>query len=894
MGADYTRPDPDELLARVQAEEESRARGKLKVFLGYAAGVGKTYAMLDAARELCDRGVDVIVGWAETHGRAETEALLEGLEVVPQRQVEYRGATLAEMDLDAVEARRPQLALVDELAHTNAPGSRHPKRYLDVEDLLASGIDVYTTLNIQHIESLNDVVAQITGVTVRETVPDSILDRADQIELVDLPPYELLQRLREGKVYVPDQAARAIDKFFRQGNLSALREMALRRTADRVDEQMRAYMQMRAIPGPWPAGERLLVCITPSPLSERLIRAGRRMAAKLDAEWYVIYVETPARARPGQPDRDRVARMLRLAEELGAKTATLPGHNAAETIARFARAHNVTQLVAGRPLRSRLVELWRGSFVDQLIRKSGNIDVYIISSEGEATAPVQAQAQQPHAPWPYYLAALALVAAVSLLGHLLSSIVDPTNLVMFYLLAVVIAAVFWGHGPSILVALLSVAAFDFFFVPPRLTLAVSDTQYLLTFMGLLVVGLVISSLAARARDQAEAAARREADTATLLALSRDLTTAVELDEIVRKVVSHMGETFGREVFLLFPQGDALVPHASSPGLALEEDELAVATWSFQHGEPAGRGTDTLPAADGRYLPLRTPRGVIGVLGVRPAGDVHLTPDQRRLMDAFAGQAALAAERAQLAQQAAESSLLLATQKLQTALLNSISHDLRTPLVSITGALSSLRDDAAYLDEAARRGLAEMAWGEAERLNRLVGNLLEMTRLEAGALRVVPEPSDPQDVVGAALAQLARPLQGHPVVVDVPAGLPLVPIDPVLIVRVLTNILDNALKYSAAGTPIEVSACDKGSAVEVAVADRGIGIPPEDLERVFDKFYRVHRADSVGGTGLGLSICRGIVEAHGGRIWARNREGGGTVVTLALPLGGERPPAEAMP
>jgi len=900
MRDESSRPDPDALLARVQAEEENQRRGKLKIFLGYAAGVGKTYSMLDAARQLQARGTDVAVAYVETHGRVETETLLAGLEVIPRRQIEYHGASLSEMDVDAVLARRPQLALVDELAHTNAPGSRHPKRYLDVLDLLDAGIDVYTTLNIQHLESLNDPVAQITGIVVRETVPDSILDRADHVELVDLPTGELLQRLAEGKVYVPEQAARAMQQFFRTGNLTALRELALRRAADRVDEQMRHYMEMRAIPGPWPAGERLLVSVSPGPLSERLVRAGRRMAAKLDAEWYAVYAETPAYAHLSEAERDRVAHTLRLAEELGAKIATVPGADAADAILSFARSHNVTQIIAGKPLRPRLVELVRGSFVDRLIRRSGPIDVYVINSGEEDAALPAKPVQRVRAPWQPYLCALALVVIASLLGHVVSDFLTPANLVMLYLLVVMIAAARWGHGPSILAAILSVAAFDFFLVPPTLTFAVQDTQYLLTFVGLLAVGLVISTLAARARDQAEAAARRETDTAALLALSRDLATAVRLTDIVQGIVTHAGETFGREVFVLLPEDGILSPQGGGSDIAISENERAVATWAFRHGQPAGRNTDTLPAAEGRYLPLRTPRGVIGVLGIKPAAGAALTPAQLRLMEAFAGLAALAIERAQLAKQASQAQLLQATEKLHSALLSSISHDLRTPLASITGALSSLRDDAAYLDEDARRALVDTAWGEAERLNRLVGNLLEMTRLEAGALKLNRQPSDLQEVVGAALEQVAEGLHDRPVQVDVPAALPPVPMDPALIVQVLAKLLDNALKYSESGSPLEIHASIQGAHAQIAVADRGVGIPPEDLTRVFDKFYRVQRtctttgdpgersAASWGaqasGTGLGLSIARGIVEAHGGSIWAENRPGGGTVVTLSLPLG----------
>ncbi len=890
---DSLRPNPDDLLARVQAAERQQSRGRVRIFLGYAAGVGKTYAMLEAAKQRRAEGVDVAVGCVETHGRAETEALLQGLEVLPRRQIEYRGTLLAEMDVDAILARRPQLVLVDELAHTNAPGSRHPKRYQDVDELLATGIDVYTTLNIQHVESLNDVVAQITGVTVRETIPDSVIDEAAEIKLVDIPPEELLQRLQEGKVYVPERAALAIQKFFRQGNLTALREMTLRRTAERVDDQMLAYMQTRAIPGPWAASERLLVCVSPSPLSERLVRAARRLADELKAEWFAVYVETADTLRLSPDQRDRVARTLQLAEELGAKVATVPGQAVADSILEYAQAHNVTKVIAGKPLRSRWQGWLHGSIVDQLIHGSGSIDVYVISGEVTAPPSTSTRAWVPHQPWRRYVASLALVALATLVGRLFVPHLSAANLVMPYLVAVVIAAVYLGRGPAIVASFASVLAFDFFLVPPHLTFAVSDAEYILTFIGLLSVGLVISTLAARARDQAEAASKRATQTAELYDLSRDLAAAFGLDDIVRALIRHVGQTFGRETVLMLPgdaSGDRLLPFGSSAAhgdadFALDEQELAVADWVFRHGEAAGRSTKTLTAARLRYLPLKTARGIVGVLGIKGPAEPehHLTQEQQRLMEAFASQTALAVERAHLDEQARQSQVLQATEKLQTALLNSISHDLRTPLVSITGALSSLDEDGAKLDEATQRGLIENAREEAERLNRLVGNLLDMTRLEAGAMKVRLEPGDVQDAIGSALQQLSTRLTDRIVQIDVPSTVPLVPMDFVLIVQVLVNVLDNALKYSPPDQPIQVQARLAGAGVEIEIADRGMGIPAEDLAYVFDKFYRVKKRGSIGGTGLGLSICKGILEAHGGSIRAENRAGSGTRIVLSLPL-----------
>ncbi len=565
------RPDPDELLKHVQANEATH--GRLKIFLGYAAGVGKTYAMLEAAHQRQKQGVDVVVGYVETHDRVETEAFVSGLDILPRRQVEYHGVQLPEMDVDAVLKRRPTLVLVDEFAHTNAPGSRHPKRYLDVEEILEAGIDVYTTLNIQHLESLNDVVAQVTGVVVRETVPDRVLDEASEIEVIDLPPDELLVRLQEGKVYVPEQAKRAIQKFFRKGNLSALREMSLRRAAERVDDQMRAYMRTRAIPGPWPAGERLLVCISPSPLAEKLVRTTRRLADELNAEWFAVYVEVASKPELNPANRERVGKTLQLAEELGARTRTLTGRSFPETVLAYARKHNVTKIVIGKPVRPRWREWIGGSVVDQLIYASGDIDVYVISAQVEAKQPVVPEEWRPHRPLGRYLLAVGMVALATLLGSAVHQKLEPANLVMLYLAATVIAAIFLGLGPSLLVSILGVLAFDFFLIPPYLTLAVSDTQYLVTFAGLFVVSLVVSTLTARVREQAEAAIQREAHTSALYTLGRDLTSATDLHHVAEIVISHISQVFGREVAIFLPGGQPAAGVRQHAGLPPEHERV---------------------------------------------------------------------------------------------------------------------------------------------------------------------------------------------------------------------------------------------------------------------------------------------------------------------------------
>ncbi len=642
----HNRPDPDALLALAQAEEERERRGKLKVFFGATAGVGKTYAMLEAARELKARGVDVVVGWVETHGRKETEALLDGLERLPPCLVEHRGITLKEFDLDAANARRPAVILVDELAHTNAAGLRHAKRWQDVEELLAAGIDVYTTINVQHLESLNDLVGKITGVVVRETVPDSILERADQVELVDLPPEELLKRLQEGKVYLPEQAERARESFFRPGNLIALRELALRKTAERVDAQMQRYRELHGVAETWPIAERLLVAVSSGPNAAQLVRAARRLAERPRAEWVVVYVETPAALRLPQKERDRVWQTLRLAERLGAQTVTLSGHRPAEEILRYARRRNVSKIVVGKPLHPRWRDVLFGSVRDELERASGDIDVYVIAGDAEAGWPVPERRRLAGGDTRGYVAAVLVTALATGLSALVHPQLEEANLVMLFLLAVVWVASRFGRGPGILVSVLSVAAFDFFFVEPYLTFAVSDVEYLLTFAVMLITALVISTLTVRLRQQAEAAREREARTAALYAMSRDLAAAKNLDEILQAAARHISSVFLSQVLLLLPDQNGHVTERAGESMTFRLDprEQAVAQWVFDHGRLAGKTTDTLPASKGLYLPLRTAQGVVGVLGVHPADAQWLvSPERLHVLEAFANQIALAVE-----------------------------------------------------------------------------------------------------------------------------------------------------------------------------------------------------------------------------------------------------------
>jgi two-component system, OmpR family, sensor histidine kinase KdpD len=882
------RPDPDALLRRVAADEARASRGRLKIFFGASPGVGKTYAMLEAARAQSAEGVDVALGWIETHGRAETAALAEGLERLAPREVEYRGTRLHEFDLDEALARKPALLLLDELAHTNAPGSRHAKRWQDAVELLEAGVNVYTTLNVQHLESLNDLVNQVTGVTVRETVPDRLLDDAGEVEFVDLPAEDLLKRLAEGKVYLPERAAQAVKSFFRRGNLLALRELALRRTAERVDADVRDYRRDHAIEETWPVAERILVCVRPNPESDRLVRAARRMAARLRAEWIVASVESPSQPPLSAAEREALAATTKLADELGAKTAVLSGESVSEALLSFARERNISKIVVGKPAHGRWRDRLRGSLLDEIVRGSGEVDVYIISGErgGEAQPARPAAGQRATRP-AQYLWSAAVVLACTLVCWAMHGRLDRSNLIMVYLLGVAFVASRHGRGASAATALLSVAAFDFFFVPPFLTFAVADSQYLITFAVMLLVSVLISTLAGRVRAQAEAARRREQRTQVLYAMSRDLAAARTAEEVARAASRHVSDVFDGETSFLVPTDGGLAP-ASAQEPAGDARERAVAQWAFDHGRSAGLGTDTLPGASAVWVPLRGTQAVLGVLGLRPdPALLPLRPDQVDLLEALTRQAASGLERARLAEEAQKARIAAEAERLRSTLLSSVSHDLRTPLAAITGAASSLLQDAS-LGEGSRRELQEAIYEEAVRLNRLVTNLLDMTRLESGSLQLNRDWHSLEELVGSALARLEPTLRGRAVRASIPQDLPLVPVDGILVEQALVNLLENAAKHTDPPGAIEVTARAEIGSVVVEVADEGPGLPPGTEERVFEKFYR---AESAGrGFGLGLPICRAIATAHGGHIRAERREGRGTRFLLTLPLGATPPPA----
>jgi two-component system sensor histidine kinase KdpD len=886
------RPSPEALLEKAR-REDSRV-GRLKIFVGAAPGVGKTFEMLQSAHAKAKAGVDVVVGVVETHGRAETEALLQGLEVLPRWRLDYKDHVLEEMDLDALIARRPQLALVDELAHTNAPGSRHPKRYLDVEELLTHGIDVYTAVNIQHIESLNDVVAQITHVRVRETVPDSVFDRADAIELVDLTPDDLIQRLKEGKVYVPKQAERALEHYFSPGNLTALRELALRRTAERVDEQLLTHMQANAISGPWAVGERILVCVNDDLRAAGLVRYTKRLADRLRAPWTAINIETRRDLQLSEEHRDRLADTLRLAETLGGEALSIPsaGHGIAKDILSFARANNVTQVIVGTAPRTWWSGLWRNSVVQGLVGHAGNISVHVIAGDNLAADPLPkktvrtAERAEAFDVKPYLMALLLVTIGLGV-AELIRPFFGIENVDLVFLTAVVGVAVLYGLWPSLFATVAASLSYNFFFMPPVYTFTIADPTNIAAFVLFLLIAMLVSNVAARVRTQAIAAAGRVRTTESLYAFSRKLAGTAALDDVLWATAYQAALMLKVRVVVLLPDnGIITVKMGYPPEDQLDPADLAAANWAWNNDRPAGRGSETLPGGKRLFLPMRTGRGPIGVIGIDDdrTGPL-LTPDQRRLLDALMDQGALAIERVQLVGDMDRVKRSVETDRLRSALLTSISHDLKTPLASVLGAATTLRGFWIKLSDAERTDLLATIVDESERLNRFIANLLDMTKLQSGAVIPNAAPHDLGEVIGSALRRASKILAHHSVQLDLAPELPMLNLDAVLFEQALFNLLDNAAKYAPEQTTICIKACRTERSVILQVIDEGDGIPPDDLDSVFEKFYRAQKGDHVrAGTGLGLAIARGFVEALHGTIVATNRtDRSGAAMTITLPI-----------
>jgi two-component system sensor histidine kinase KdpD len=887
------RPDPDQLLERVKAEEARERRGRLRIFFGASAGVGKTYAMLEGARGMLAAGTDVVVGYVEPHGRVETERLLEGLPRLAPLAVSYRGIVRHEFDLDAALARHPEILLVDELAHSNLTGGepppRHPKRWQDIEELLAAGIGVWTTVNVQHLESLNDLVFQTTGVRQRETLPDHVFDEADDIELIDLPPDDLIARLRAGKVYVGDQAGTAVERFFRKQNLMALREIALRRVADRVEAASRALPVDRAQVRL--AGDRLLVAVGPDEQAPELVRAGKRMADALDAEWTVVYVETPALLKLSEAARNRRIDVLRLAESLGGETVTLDGPSAAATLAEYAQVRHATRVIVGAPKRQGWRAWLRASTATELVGRARGFDLVMIAPAAHTAPAAPAAALAPGGPakkrWDRYAQATVISALCTLIASAMYGHFELSNLVMIYLLGVTVAGLRLGRGPSALTAVLNVIALDFFFVPPRFSFAVSDAQYLVTFGTMVTIALVIANLTASVRQQTRVAGARERRTALLYAMSRELAATRGTPNMARVAVRHVAEVFHCQAVVLLRDASGKLGYPTETPLesSFRRADLAVAQWVADHGQSAGLGTDTLPAAPGLYLPLGEQSRTVGVLGIRPSKPRHvLLPEQSHLLSTFAGQIALALERARLAEVAEQASVAAERETLRNTLLASISHDLRTPLAVMTAAGSTLAQHGSGLDEATRIELARSVETKAREMSELVSNVLDLVRLESGQVALRRDWQTLDDLIGSALAAYREKLAVYPTEVRLASDLPPVWADATLIVQVFSNLFDNIAKYTPPGTRVTITAIadSERNFVRVTVDDNGPGLPAGDPARLFDKFQRGHEEGSVIGVGLGLAICQAILRAHGGQIEAQRREGGGARFAFTLP------------
>lgn len=864
---DDRRPDPDALLALADKDR----RGKLTVFLGAAPGVGKTYAMLSRARRLKADGVDLVVGLVETHGRGETAALLDGLEILPRHRVAHRGRLLEEFDLDAALERRPRIIIVDELAHSNPEDSRHPKRHQDIEELISAGIDVWTALNIQHLESLADLVAQITGVTVRERVPDIVLKRADEVLLVDLAPSELIERLKEGKVYLPESANRAVDRFFRLGNLTALRELALRRTADRVDDQMVDYLKQNAIDGPWATGERLLVCVGSDALSEKVVRVASRLASGLNAPWLVVSIERADREVETPERLQRIETLFRLAEQLGAETRRIIGSDFVDEILKLARREHATQIVIGTRKRSRWQRLITRTLPDTLAGRASGLGIHIVTPDGTPADRTRSSLRLPRttALRQSALWALGFVAITTALGKGIDLFVELPNISLLFLLAVLGASLVGGYASAFLAALLSALAYNFFFIDPRHTFTIAAPHEVFALFVFLAVAIIAGGLASRIREQADVARIRATALQSLYDFSRKLASTGKGDDAIWLAVSQLQASLKRKVVLLVPRkGDLGVAAAWPPDTELDMTDMTAARWTHDKREPAGHGTSTLPNSRFEFRPLLGPHGIVGVCGIEHTGD-RLDLNAERALSAILDQTAIALDRSRLADETVEQAARLEGERYREALLSSISHDLRTPLATITGAVTGLRQLGERMTPENRDDLLQSIEEESGRMSRFVANLLDMTRIEAGTLKPKQDWVDVSDVVQSAVERTRKHAPGRIIETGIAADIPLIRGDSVLIGQVLFNLLDNAVKYGG-DEPINVYARRDGKDVLISVTDQGKGIPAEDLDRIFEKFYRRGKPDGrAPGTGLGLSIARGFIEAMGGKIHAES-------------------------
>ncbi|MBS1714079.1 MAG: sensor histidine kinase KdpD [Armatimonadetes bacterium] len=879
------RPDPDALLARLGHEEARAKRGRLKVYLGMAAGVGKTYSMLQAAQEDRKRGVEVVIGYLEPHGRAETEAMADGLERMPLKGLEHNGVTFNEFDVDAALVRRPSLLLVDELAHTNATGSRHKKRWQDVEELLRAGINVATTVNVQHLESLNDVVAQITGIRVAETVPDALVAQADEVELVDIPPEELVQRLREGKVYVPEKVEHALTHFFKRPNLLALRELALRHTAERVELDVRTARAAEGSVQPWATNERILVCIAPNKMGTRIVRAAKRMAGALHAGLIAVYVESPRQAALSDRDRLFASEAVRLAESLGAETLMLSGQDIAAEIVRAAQEHNATMIVVGKPVRPPWREFLFGSVVASIVRASGDIDVHVITGGDDLGTPIRLAPRTERHDWQGFATAVVVTALATVVNLLVAGGLSLVNHVMLYLLGVVFVAARHGRTAAVVASLLSVLAFDFTLVPPRWTFAVDDAEYLLTFVVMLVVGVLVSSLTSRLRDQSGAASDRERRTAALYDLSRKLSSTRSRHEIGDYAAGKVREVLGCDVAVLVRSrstGKLFPAPESRSGFEKAANETVVAEWVLEHGIRAGRGTDTLSGAEGLYVPLNAESGCVGVMALQTsvAGE---DPRQRHLLEAIASQLAVAIERTNLAKDSHEASIAVEQERLRNSLLSSVSHDLRSPLAVIAGAAESLASSPSVLGR--DKELADAVLTEANRLERQVRNLLDMTRMESGTVVLDRQWQSLEELVGSAVERTEPLLGPRPLSVGLDPDMPLIEVDGVLIEQVFVNLLENAARHTLPTTHVWIHGSRTPGGVQVEFANDGPSIEGGASDSLFQRFQKGPNRE---GFGLGLAICKAIVDAHGGTITALDRSGGGVVFRIGLPVDGQPP------